>query len=175
MRVFFAVYPPVEVQGVLAAAARCLRSSCGGRPVPEQRIHLTLAFIGPTPRARLEAIIAAASSVTAEPFELSIDTLGRFRKTGVVWAGCSSHEAVSVFADTLHIALRQGGCTLEMRRYVPHITLLRDVSVGISCHDAVKVRWKVSEFMLMQSLYEGAALVYRPIHVFPMRGESPGI
>ena len=175
LRLFFAIYPPVEVQGVLATAANRLRSSCGGRAVPAQRIHLTLAFIGPTPRERLEAIIAAASPVTADPFVLSIDTLGRFRKTGIVWAGCSSHEAVSAFADTLHIALRQAGCALEVRRYVPHITLLRDVSVGISAHDAVKVQWKVSEFMLMQSINQGAALVYRPIHVFPVRRASPGI
>src|SRR5690606_22805487 len=68
LRLFFALPCPPE-----QAAATCDwrdRQSLGGRPVPLENLHLTLAFLGAQPEADLEAIRQLAADIVSPGFEL---------------------------------------------------------------------------------------------------------
>ncbi len=55
-----------------------------GRPLPGRQVatanlHLTLAFLGQVPSARLEALLDMAAAIEAAPFDLCLDRLLRWR------------------------------------------------------------------------------------------------
>ena len=110
MRLFFALWPGERVRASLAHVAGTLALLADGKPVPEARIHLTLAFLGEIEPERLEAVRDAATHAHAPRFELVLDEAGSFRKAGVAWAG-PSHvpEALAGLQSTLGLALRARG------------------------------------------------------------------
>ena len=46
MRIFFAVWPPAETARALAGWADEAQRATGGKATAEEKIHLTLAFLG---------------------------------------------------------------------------------------------------------------------------------
>ena len=70
MRLFVALVPPEEVRRRLEAEGRALRGLCGGgRMVPRENLHLTLAFLGETDRRR--AAERAMDRAAGAPFSLA--------------------------------------------------------------------------------------------------------
>lgn len=162
-RVFFALWPDVATANRLHALAEAAQRRFGGRVMRFDTLHLTLLFVGGVRRVRLPELIEAAASLTPPPFDLTLDTLGRWAKRDIVWAGPSHappglHELV---AD-LHGRLRELGFELEARRFVPHVTLLR----GAECTDgqeplAEPVRWRADGFALVESKRQSSGARYR--------------
>jgi 2'-5' RNA ligase len=52
-RLFFALWPSAEEQRALAQAAHKAARYSGGRATPEEKLHLTLVFLGSVPQRRL--------------------------------------------------------------------------------------------------------------------------
>ena len=63
MRVFFALWPSELARTTLGHATRKAVRSCGGRPVPEQSLHVTLVFIGSVALSRLAELGDIAARV----------------------------------------------------------------------------------------------------------------
>ncbi|HEX6267591.1 MAG TPA: 2'-5' RNA ligase family protein, partial [Burkholderiales bacterium] len=78
MRLFFAAWPPPQAAGALARWARPLE----GRPVPAEKIHLTLAFLG---SAQPDKALAAARRVQGRPHALPIDVAKYWKHNQIVW------------------------------------------------------------------------------------------
>jgi 2'-5' RNA ligase len=134
VRVFVAVELPEGtraalegVQARLAAARLPLRLT---RP---EGIHLTLAFIGDIPAARVPALTGAIEQAAAgvPVFTLRAEGLGMFpnaRRPRVVWAGVQGDPADRARLDAVHAALipalAAAGFTADPR-FDPHLTLAR--------------------------------------------------
>ncbi|HYL02781.1 MAG TPA: 2'-5' RNA ligase family protein, partial [Steroidobacteraceae bacterium] len=58
-RLFFALWPDAAQRTVLAHAVRKAVRNCGGRPVPAESLHVTLAFLGSVPESRMAELGAA--------------------------------------------------------------------------------------------------------------------
>ncbi|HXF65580.1 MAG TPA: RNA 2',3'-cyclic phosphodiesterase [Burkholderiales bacterium] len=160
-RLFFAVWPSPEVQRALGALAAALRRECGGRAVPADNIHLTLAFLGGVERGRLPAIEALAGAVSAPRFDLSVTRVQYWAHNRIVWAGVERcPEALSGLAEALARALAEQGFRLERRPYVPHITLLRDARRAPASGAVPPVAWPVEQFALVESVPHGGARRY---------------
>jgi 2'-5' RNA ligase len=71
-----------ETGAALAELARRLAQDGGGRPVPVEKIHLTLAFLGDVTPERMPAVLEAAT-LRARRFEGAFDQVGSFRRAGV--------------------------------------------------------------------------------------------
>jgi len=129
MRLFLALPIPPDI----AAVAFALLPP----PVPALRrvrpelMHLTLAFLGETPEARLPDVLAAAEAAGAgqHAFEIVLDQAGRFPVSGVprvVWLGVGAGRApLQALADRVVTALRERGLPFEKRPFQPHLTLAR--------------------------------------------------
>ena len=149
-RLFFAIWPDAGSVERLGAMAGELAPRLGGRAVPRDNIHLTLAFLGDLDDER--AAVAASIPLTAPPFTLALDRLGSFRRARVAWAGCSRAPAALVELESdLSARLRELGFALEDRAFTPHVTLLRKIERSLPAEAVEAVRWEVREATLVRS------------------------
>lgn len=142
----------------------------GGRPVPPDKWHVTLVFLGSVEAAVIPCLKAAATRVRAVPFELVFDHTGYWRQARAMWMGPRPSTAL----DDLHAALRAGiapcGIALEDRPFRPHLTLVRKLARSPPPTPISPVTWTVREFVLMESVAGGYARLAR----WEMRAVSLG-
>ena len=151
-RLFFALWPKEDAAHALAESAARLAEKLGGRPMPVDRIHLTLAFLGEVPGDRRAAALEAGEAARGHAFSLVLDRLGAFRRAGVAWAGASRVEpALLQLQGSLALALDLEGFELEQRAFNPHVTLVRKVERALREEAIEPVAWRVTDFALMRS------------------------
>jgi len=125
LRLFVALrLPPPTLDALHAWAAAALR---GGRIVPREHLHVTLAFLGPRPASELAAIGGALrdAAAAAEPIELAPLRWRETRSVGMVVLDDESGAAGRLAVD-LHCRLETLGVyRREERPWLAHVTVLR--------------------------------------------------
>ncbi|MCK9382587.1 MAG: RNA 2',3'-cyclic phosphodiesterase [Sulfuritalea sp.] len=176
-RVFFAVWPDQEAVGHLAALGGNLAGS-EGRLIRPAALHLTLVFVGSVTPTQVDQLQEIAAGVRAEAFDLSLDRLGFWPQRGILWAGCNQPpEPLRRLAESLAAALRAAGLVIDQRSgsaLVPHITLARRVRCASLPQLATPVRWRVSEFSLVESDLHQSAARYKTLASFPLNQVDAG-
>jgi len=169
VRVFYALVPPPSLQAALAVIGRDLARRAHGRPVPAPNIHLTLAFVGAWPIARLPALTSAGASLNAPPFAMPLDVQGGFRRAGVAWVGATaSPPALLGLAGSLHTALSAAGITLDARPLYPHLTLARKCRGPYPDEPIGPLRWDVDTVSLMLSDTRAEGARYATLAQWPL-------
>jgi 2'-5' RNA ligase len=169
-RVFFALVPPPEVQQALGELARETARRAHGRPVPAKNMHVTLAFIGAWPVARLPTLLDAAADIHGEPTTVVLDTLGAFRRAGIAWIGPSLvPDALPRLAASLAGALSAAGVTLDAQPYRPHVTLARHCRGPYPEGAAGPFGFGADRFALMQSQTHAEGARYQSLATWPLR------
>jgi 2'-5' RNA ligase len=151
-RLFFALWPDAAARAGLAAWSRELCALCGGRALQPQDLHLTLAFLGSVDAERIGAIERAAAEVTSRAATLVLDSPGYWKHNRIVWAGASRPppELESLVAD-LRGALARAGVPFDAKRFVSHVTLLRDARDLPAIPELEPISWEARGFMLAGS------------------------
>ncbi len=141
------------------------RDACGwphgARPVPAQKLHLTLHFLGAVARGRLPEL-RAALDISSPRFEL---TLAR----AAVWPGgvavlepaAGVPAPLAALHRRLGEALRACGLPVEARPFRPHVTLARRAAGAALPASAAPVRWPAQGHVLVES-----ERGYRVLHAF---------
>ncbi|MSW64082.1 MAG: RNA 2',3'-cyclic phosphodiesterase [Actinobacteria bacterium] len=163
-RLFLGVAPPAAAVAALVAAVDRVRDDPGApRWSAPADLHVTLAFLGDVPRARLSGLLPALGPAVAgsPPVTLQLTGAGRFgsRRPRVLWAGVGGDvDALTVLADRLAAAARHAGVPVDERPFRPHLTLGRWPGAGTP--DAALVdrlagdhgpAWPVTEVVLWRS------------------------
>ena len=170
-RLFFAAWPSVGVQEKLHAVAQQARSECGGRAIAQRNIHLTLAFLGDVPRARLPRIEAVAGGVGGSRCDIEVDRLQYWRHNRIVWAGVERCPApLAALAGQLSAGLRAIGFRIDDRPYVLHVTLLRNARRAPSDTMIASVAWPIADIALVESVRRGDGRVYEVLRRWPLGG-----
>ncbi|NLF13911.1 MAG: RNA 2',3'-cyclic phosphodiesterase [Anaerolineaceae bacterium] len=147
LRTFIAIDLSPELRANLGDLQDRLRGELGRgsvRWVQPQGIHLTLKFLGDTPREQLDAIQRALTraAATAEPFTISAGGVGCFpntRQPRVVWVGLEEASgALLRLRNAVESEVSPLGFPIEKRPFHPHLTLGR-VQRGASSGDARRV------------------------------------
>jgi 2'-5' RNA ligase len=155
------------MQKAMAQIPRGLRS-VKGRAVPKIHYHITLTFLGNVDAEQLSCICAQAAKVDCPSFNLSLDTLGQFRRSGILWLGCSeTPDALIKLYDQLGAALIPCGFTPEARRFHPHVTLYRRFQGRLPDTQIRPVHWEVEGFHLVLSESTPDGVRYQSIATFP--------
>ncbi|MBA4176369.1 MAG: RNA 2',3'-cyclic phosphodiesterase [Leptothrix sp. (in: Bacteria)] len=162
-RLFVALWPPSALAAALHAQALALTGTQpgAGRCEAAVRLHLTLLFIGPVPRARLPAL-QAALCLPFSPFELQLAACTRWRPGLVVAEPTTVPAALLALQAALAQAAAALGLRCEARAFRPHLTLVRR-HAGPWPAAAVVVqapRWRVRSYRLVESL-PGPPACYR--------------
>ena len=158
-RCFLACWPGPALAGHLDELSGTLQRQSGGRRVPRQNIHVTLAFLGDLVPAQQSAV-ASCCPAMPEPFALTLDRIGFWRQGGIVWAGARTPDPGFVeFAERVRDSLRRLGFRIDGRPFVPHLTLLRRARK----RPRVKVdafEWRIEAYTLVASELTAAGAHY---------------
>ncbi|RMF09963.1 MAG: RNA 2',3'-cyclic phosphodiesterase [Candidatus Neomarinimicrobiota bacterium] len=132
LRTFLAVKLPgrvVDLQRMLKSTLTLKKGNL--RWVKPGQIHLTLKFLGHTPRETIPDIIAALRSVleSTQAFESRLAGTGCFPKPErprVLWLGVTENrDRIQALAQSVDRALEPLGFPPEEEEYQPHVTLAR--------------------------------------------------
>ncbi len=181
MRVFVAIFPPLEVREALLHAAKAAPVAGNIRWVRQENVHLTLKFLGdvpPEPEA-LKSIHDALKEVVwgrepLRPLLVRSSGLGAFpscEKARVLWAGVGEGSSgLSTMAAKVEQALERLGFGRDRRPYKPHATLGR--VRGRPARLPAGVRLRVTEFTargldLVESIPGPDGVAYETLESYP--------
>lgn len=137
MRLFVAVDLTASARIAIEALARELAGRVAevagaraARWVRPEKLHLTLAFLGAIEPDQVDAIRRGLEPPMMQPtFEVAMSGAGVFPGTGpvrVLWLGITAgRENLVSLQGQVASRLREVGCALERRPFVPHLTLAR--------------------------------------------------
>jgi 2'-5' RNA ligase len=112
---------------VLELEAWQARELRGGRIVPPDDLHVTLAFLGARPAGELPAVAGALRAAASEGAFVRLHVHG-YRETRSVGMLRFDDEGgrAAALAERLHAGLEELGLyRRESRRWLPHVTVLR--------------------------------------------------
>jgi 2'-5' RNA ligase len=102
---FFALWPARAEQASLAQMTRNVVVAAGGRPVPPENFHVTLAFLGSVPEARLSQVEAigreVANEVGGAPVQVTFDAIEYWKKPKLICATARPAAAGTASGDAL--------------------------------------------------------------------------
>lgn len=172
-RLFFALCPDEATRDAIYRASRNLAQGSGGRVIPPEQFHITLAFLGSV-QPELEERVAAlaegtASEVAAAPFSFELDELGFWPNSKVIWYGCShTPEALRTLAMELRRRLHAASLPPDPGKFTPHVTLARWVRKAGPFAPAQHIPWEAREFVLMRSETLANGVRYTPLAHCPL-------
>jgi RNA 2',3'-cyclic 3'-phosphodiesterase len=192
---FFALWPDHALQTALADVTQDVVSASGGRAVPPENFHITLAFLGSVPEPSVAKVEAVGAQVAAETeqagVQLTLDAIEYWKKAKVVCATARvPQNAGARFADTLSTLLKSrltaAGFTPDLRslwsvgsrqiqEFRPHVTLARKATHPIHRTGIQPVFWTFTDFALVDSRTERNGSVYTVLQTFSLgvRKSSP--
>ncbi len=125
LRLFVALrIPPDTVDRLAAWQAEALTE---GRIVPPDHLHLTLAFLGPTPAGKLDAVLGelrAAAGVARKPV-LRVARYRETRNVGMLALVDEGSHSIELALDVQTRLEELGVYRREYRSWLPHVTVLR--------------------------------------------------
>lgn len=125
LRLFLALRLPADALDALERWGR--EELSGGRVVPREALHVTLAFLGRRPASELDAIVEALAAAArgVHRFPLAARSWRETRSVGMVVLDDPSGRAGALAAG-LHARLQALGVyEPERRAWLPHVTVLR--------------------------------------------------
>jgi 2'-5' RNA ligase len=165
MRLFFALWPPAEAARILFKFSNEMQALTGGRVTAEDKIHLTLAFLGEADPAKA---IRAARTVKGQAHELPMEEVRYWRENQIVWAGPrATPPALAALHQALSMALYREEFILERRPFAAHVTLIRKARRA-ELPPVPAVQWPVRELLLVQSRVSSKGAAYTPLERFAL-------
>ena len=173
LRLFLALRLPDDAVRALVRWQRDLGAPKGVRIVPEDNLHVTIAFLGSRPAAELGPI-AEVLRAAAEGLERPVLMPVRYRETrSVGMLVCDDDESRATrFAEDVHERLRGLGVyEPEKRPWLPHLTVVRfreRPRLRPSIPDLGPVT--MSESAVMHSLLRPSGAQYEVVESVPLGG-----
>lgn len=165
IRLFTAIPLPQEIRTILYGMGRSLP---GGRPVPEEQVHITLRFIGEVEGSLLYDIKESLASIDTPSFSFEIRGVGHFPPRGkprVIWAGIFPTDKLIGLKKKIDFELQQCGIAPEQRKFSPHVTLARLSNCSIK---------RVTEFLAGNSFLKFEQLQANSFNLYSSRLTQKG-
>lgn len=169
-RIFLALWPNDTVRDQLEQQLAPLFKKPGPRRVPRRNWHITLAFLGNVSQQVYDCAMQQAGRIHAEPFALSLSTLGYWSRPRVVWVGTdATPDSLKQLVQDLNRALHPCGYQPEHVDYVPHLTVLRKATQAPTLKTISPVRWQVNDFVLVESVTRQRGSEYQVVQRWPLQ------
>ncbi len=172
MRLFIAAELPGEMLDALAETSARLRGSVHGRYVATDSLHLTLAFLGEVPGARVDEVVEALQEGCRgfAAMDVSLGELGSFgrRKTATLWQGVfetTAEGTLTALAQSIRRTLKNRGFSFDEKSFRAHITLMRkaDLTSGTLPSPAM-ASGLLDTVTLFRSDLSGSRPLYEALH-----------
>ena len=149
-RLFLALCPDEPARAALAAHSQAWQWPADAVRYAPADWHVTLHFIGPVPRLRIDGL-RAALAVPVTPFELRLGQPELWPHGLAVMLPIAQPEALLQLHARLGQALRHLGLRTDPRPYRPHITLARHAAQALPPAQWPAFGWPVRGYALMES------------------------
>jgi 2'-5' RNA ligase len=147
---FIALWPTPAVRAGLCARRDAIGWPPPARVVSDQRLHLTLHFIGAVPSALWPHLLTALQ-VPCSGFELQLGAAQPWPHGLVVLPATSAPPPLSALHAALAGALAGLGLPVERRALRPHVTLARRADGAVLPTPATALRWRSNSYVLVNS------------------------
>ena len=162
-RLFFALLPGEAVARHIEAVAASVatKQHLRARMIRPSRYHATLHFLGDHAQLRedlVDAAIAAAGKVHANPFELVLDVASGFhgREPPCVLRCAQTPTALQTLWQDLRQALMLAGLGAQLsRNFTPHVTFAYSRGAMPHTVPVEPIAWRVEGFALLHSVVGG--------------------
>ena len=151
-RLFFAIWPDTGIREKLGSVIKQVPAKAG-RMIDQEKLHITLLYLGSVASELTESLSEAAGQVTVKPFSLVIDRTGWWRQPKVLWLGSSVvPEGMLELVNAINRIAAEFDLPTDARPYQPHVTFARKARRPLRELDFVPIDWEVREFCLVQSV-----------------------
>ncbi|HMV76963.1 MAG TPA: RNA 2',3'-cyclic phosphodiesterase [Leptospiraceae bacterium] len=175
MRIFFAVFPPSEIQ---EQAERLQIGLPNTRWEPLENLHITLLFLGEIPSSKLENIAESAHSLSLSQFFISFRSVRVFRNSrdSVLWTEAVPSDSLERLNLELKKISSSLGVIVQEKEFTPHMTLGRIKKfneskfleyAGLFC-DFKTEEFSVNQFCLVSSVLNPSGSKYRILETFSL-------
>lgn len=162
-RLFVALWPSLGLAEKMVDLS--VKTIGDGRPVPAEKLHVTLQFLGDAPVSRVADICLALDRISSSSFDLHLDRFGYWRRTRVVWLGSSRPcEALNELVSSVAAELRLVDFKPERRPFRGHLTLARNCRRPGDLRPPGPLRWAVRQCSLVASTLTAHGARYRELH-----------
>ena len=163
-RIFFALWPDDRQRDRLRDHISPLAKLVEGQTVYRGDWHVTTAFIGGFPEARLPELQARAAQIAVEPFRLRFDRVEFWPRPKVAsLVAAIVPPALQSLVDAQNSLLSDLGITVEDRAYRPHITVVRRARPFETQRLAQPAEIEWTGFELVESISQPGGATYRPL------------
>jgi 2'-5' RNA ligase len=167
LRLFFALWPDAEVTEQLAQMAGQLNLESRSRRIDPNNYHVTLAFIGEVPAAKLAVLREIGQSLHEGRFSFSCDSIEFWRESQVVVAAArAAPPGLLNLWRKLHDAIG-----LPRERLHAHVTLARKVTQAPVPQAMSPVVWRATSFSLIRSDTGGVESAYTVLDTWSLLDE----
>lgn len=157
-RLFFATFPSPSAAEACRLRALVLQERHGliARPIPVDRLHVTLSFLGDyqgVPDELVAKLSRCAEQVRSAPFRVTFDRVRSFSpsRACAFLPGRGADHLATLHASLQAAFLNHGLSFSEDAHYAPHLTLLYDPKL-LSEQFVEPVSWVIEDFALVHSL-----------------------
>lgn len=168
MRIFYALTFEHEDQNKIGhyrdiAANHIIK----GRYTAIKNIHMTLAFVGEVPQCDIALYEDIIDDLHLQDLTLDCRHLGTFKKKNkeILWLGTEKNPTLINMERQLRSALKDAELTFDDRKFIPHITLGRDIRSDYDISQLViaplKIKPKGVALMISHRVHD--ELVYEPL------------
>jgi 2'-5' RNA ligase len=168
-RIFLALWPDPSARAQLVNNLARHRRAAGGRAVPCENLHVTLAFIGAVSRPVLDRLEQWGATHAWPAVTLRLDTLEWWREAEAAVL-CASAPPAELLAmqDGLAGSLEALGAPCDRRPYRPHLTIARAVREAPAALALAPIELGAMQVALVESeTVTGAPSRYRPRALWP--------
>jgi RNA 2',3'-cyclic 3'-phosphodiesterase len=174
---FFALWPESAVQQSLAETTQDVVRAAGGRAMPPEFFHVTLAFLGSVPEDRVSEVKAiadeVASNVAFDSVQVTLDVIEYWKKAGVLCAtarlpSSTGGSPAEKLATALKSQLLTAGFAPDLKPFRPHVTLARKIPRGSHESTILSVPWSFTAFALVESRTGLNGSMYQVLKSFPL-------
>jgi len=173
-RLFFALWPDAEARTAFTTVTARAVSRCGGRPVAEANLHVTLAFLGSVPVRRIPELqrIAreqAAAFASEALLALTFERLAHWSRQQILCAlAAEAPPAAPALAAALKDTTAAAGFVPDLKPFQAHVTIARKVLHAPAAPIARPVVWRFENFALVDSRTEPGGPVYSVIESYSL-------
>lgn len=176
MRIFLAIEFTNDIKEYLYKIQQIVvKDSTSGKFTHKENFHLTLKFIGEIKDNELSKLVKALDNtvLSQREFKMNFNNIGQFSKGNkkIVWIGIEQNQFLDLLYSNLEVELEKQGYPKEYRKFVPHITLGREIVLAKEfekIQEQVKIEnmeMNVDKISIMESTRINGKLTYVPIYV----------
>ena len=149
-RLFVALWPDPDIRAQLGRRRDAWRWPVAAKPVADDRLHLTLHFIGSFGRMQIAALDSLLEAVTVEWTTLQACD-EEVWPGGIAVLRFVGDAPLAALHRRLGAVLADLGVALDPRPFSPHVTVARRARGAQPPRDRAAIEWRAGGFALVES------------------------